>query len=391
MISVSKIRSMITFFSHLDIFQMLSIPVLIAVLFFSIDFKSSDIVIGAILPLSGQDAFSAQSHQNGLELALRHINSRGGIYGRKLYLNTKDNHDSLDMTAKIARDMVYKDKVTAIIGGFHQDDTRVIQYICEQSEVPFLTAICTYFEITRNGSQYTFRSVTDDLLQFEALAEYSFHKFNVKKPALIYDLDQYGSDSALKFIEIAAKHGQQVCTAVSYRPDTVNFRRQLQIVMASHPDSLVLLTSPKDAAIILRQAREAYFNRPVIGGVSLASTEFIRYSGIHSESTLTTLPFNSRLGGQKADFFLSEYMEEYGVQANAEAAHGYEALMLLALAMRNSGATRESVKVSLSQLHGWESVAGSGGFDTTGNQVKLAEIAIIKEGQIIPINLEGLF
>jgi hypothetical protein len=42
-------------------------------------------------------------------------------------------------------------------------------------------------------------------------------------------------------------------------------------------------------------------------------------------------------------------------------------------------------------MHGWESVTGSGGFDQQGNQVRPAEIAIIKERQKIPVSMEDLF
>ncbi|PKL43228.1 MAG: hypothetical protein CVV41_10945 [Candidatus Riflebacteria bacterium HGW-Riflebacteria-1] len=384
-------KQLINFLKRFDIYQLMSVPVLLLVILYSTEFKNTDIKIGVILPLSGPNALRAISHRNGLELALKHINAQGGINGRKLSLTILDSKGSADLCAEQARDLIYETGVVSLIGGFSPAETRAIQHLSENAQVPFLTALCTHFEITENGSRHTFRSITDDRSQFEALAEFSARRFNCRKPALIYDSNLYGADSAQKFIETSIKFGQQVCTAVSYRPGTLNFRRQIEVILASNPDALVILTPPEDAAVITRQAREARFSHPILGGNQLSAPEFTNLAGVYSEATITTMPFNPRLGGQRADYFLSEYFETYAAQADNDSALGYEALMLKALTLRGGEADRQSIRKGLAQLHGWESVTGSGGFDSNGNQVKPAEIAIIKERQKIPVNLEALF
>ncbi|MBU1109094.1 MAG: ABC transporter substrate-binding protein [Candidatus Riflebacteria bacterium] len=381
----------VNFLKGFDVYQLLALPVLLVVLLASTEFKNTDIKIGVILPLSGANALRATSHCNGLRLALKHINAQGGVNGRKLRLEIIDNQGSPDLSAEIVRDLIYETNVVSLIGGISPAATRVIQNMAEKAQVPFLTALCTHFEVTDCGSRFTFRSITDDKRQSEALAEFSARRFKSRKPALIYDSNLYGADSAQKYIETSIKFGQQVCAAVSYRPGSLNFRRQLQVIFASNPDSMIILTSPEDAAVITRHAREARFSHPILGGNQLASPEFTNLAGVYSESVITTLPFNARLGGQRADYFLSEYFDTYAQQADSDSALGYEALMLNILALRAGEVSRLSVRNSLAQLHGWESVAGSGGFDNSGNQVRPAEIAIIKERQKIPVNLEALF
>ena len=380
-----------TFFARLDIYQLLAVPGLLVVLFYSIDFSSNDMQIGVVLPLSGEHAHRAANHLNGLTLAARHINDLGGINGRRLQLQIRDTHGQSEKTAEATRDLIYENSVFALIGGFSPANTRIIQALAEKAQVPFITGICTHYETTASGNRFTFRSITDDRRQFEALADYALKRFNSRKPALIYDLELYGPDSAQRFIEISNRSGQQVCAAVSYKKGTLNFRRQLDTIMAAAPDLLVILAPAADSAMILRQFREARFARPVIGGNQLAAGEFANLAGVYSESVVTTMPFNPRAGGQRADYFLSEYAETFGQPADADAAMGYEAMMLMALAFKASDLDRNSARNALASLHGWESVAGSGGFDEDGNQVRPAEIAIIKDRQKIPVTMEGLF
>lgn len=379
------------FLQKLDIYQILSLVILLFMFWLSFDSRPSEIRIGVILPLSGSGSARATSHERGISLAVEHVNKTGGINGKKLRILVRDNQGQAVKTAVVTRDLIYEDQVLAIVGGISPINSRVIQSFAEKAQVPFLTALCTHYELTANGSRYTFRSISDDRKQFEAICEFANQRYKTRKPALIYDPVLYGSDSAQKFIEAALKHGQQVVSALTYRPGALNFRQQFDVMRSTNPDALVIIAPPLESAMILRQARESRISLPILGINPFSSQEFINFAGIYSESTICTLPFNSRLGGQRADYFLSEFLEKFGVAADADAAMGYEAIMLSALALKAGEYDRRIIKDYLASMHGWESVTGSGGFDQFGNQVRPAEVAIIKDRQKVPVNLEELF
>lgn len=388
---ITILRKIINYCRRLDIYQLLALPMIAIILIFSIDIRPDVIAIGVVLPSAGENALRAINYRNGLTLALTHINRLGGINGKKLRLEFRDNQGILSQTAVVTRDLIYESEVTAIIGGITPAETRLIQFLSEKARVPFITSMCTHFEITANDANYTFRSITDDQKQFDALAEFAAKRFNSRKPALIYDNELYGSESAQKYIASCARFGQQVCAALTYSPGSLNFRKQIDLIQSSNPDSLVILASPTDSAVILRQIREGRLQQPVLGGNAMSTPQFINLAGVYSEGVIITLPFNSRLGGQRADYFLSEYFELYSTQADADAAMGYESLMILAMALKAGAPDREAIRNAIAALHGWESISGSGGFDARGNQVRPAEIAIIKERQKIPANLGELF
>ena len=80
---------------------------------------------------------------------------------------------------------------------------------------PFLTGVCTHFEVTDSGSAYTFRTITDDKRQFEDWQRSQV--FEISKLAIIYDEDLYGAESAQKYAEIAIKRA-------SYGYSSKNFK-----------------------------------------------------------------------------------------------------------------------------------------------------------------------
>lgn len=382
-------KSIKRFFRKLDLFQLLVIPVLLLLLLFSIDFKSNNINIGVVLPLSGGFKNRVQNHLDGINLAIRHINNQGGINNRRIELHIKDS--SLNDVTEATRDLIYDSKSEAILGGFTSEETRKIQYISERALTPFITGICTHFEIAQ-ASAYTFRTITDDQHQFDILSSYSSSRYDIRRPAIIYDMDLYGEESARKYSEISAKYYQQITSSVSFSKGTVNFKTHLAELFKSRPDSLVILAPAAESALIVRQAREMRFMNLIIGANQCNSSEFLQLAGIYSEGVITTLPYNPRAGGQLSDNFLNSFQEVYGRQADADAATGYESVMVLAFALENTATKQEqSLRESLASCHGWDSIIGSGGFDNYGNQVRPAEIAIIKEKQAIPVSLEGLF
>lgn len=377
------------FFTNLDIYQVLSIPLIILLILISIDRRPDDVKLGILL--DSNQALRIRSQENAVLLAANHINEAGGIKGKKLTLVINKTNSTTNEALYAVRDMIYKNGVSAIIGGMNPATTRAIQDLAEQTQTPLITPFCTHYEITANGHSFTFRSITDDLQQFEALCGFAVHRFNSRRPAIIYDQELYGANSVEKLVEIAGKAGQQISNAVSYNAGSVNFKNQLNVIKASNPDSLFILTNPDDAAMIVRQFRESGFKHPVLGGNQLASPRFIKFAGIHAESSICTLPFNPRMGGQRAEFFISEFAGKYSMSTDADSALAYEAMMLMALAFKSGNSNPIAVRNALSQMHGWESITGSGGFDSNNNQVRPAEIAIIRERQPIPMSMEELF
>lgn len=380
------------YFKYFDIYQVLTLPLLLVLIIFSLEFRAENIKIGILVEKSPLLEHRAQNQTWAFVLAAKHINDSGGINGRQVQLLVRHHDFSAHSAAKEAAKLVYQDSVQALVGGVTPKATRAIQDVALKSSTPFLTPFCTHYEITDSGNRYTFRNISGDLLQFESIIKYLRNSIESDSPALIYDQIYYGSNGAEKFMQIATSKGLRIGASLTYAPETKNFRSQIDLILASNADSVILLAPAVEAAVIVRHLREAGFSKPILGGSSLSDQAFINYAGVYSESVLTTIPFNSRLGGSRADFFLSEFRSTFDTQrVTADAAMGYESMMVLALAMARADSTNIPLRDSLSEMHGWDSIAGSGGFDSKGNQTRPAELVVIKERQKVPLGMEQLF
>ena len=92
---------------------------------------ASEIVLGMQLPQSG----AASPGYNKVDDAMRgyfdYVNSKGGIYGRKVRLVVKDDQYKAGLTVSSASSLINKDKVFAFIGSIGTDT-----YLCYRRYQP---------------------------------------------------------------------------------------------------------------------------------------------------------------------------------------------------------------------------------------------------------------
>jgi branched-chain amino acid transport system substrate-binding protein len=73
------------------------------------------LTLGTIQPITGRAALIGVSVAQGIDIAIKEINAKGGVAGCKLEMVTLDNQYSLDSTVSSARRLVDRERVWAIV------------------------------------------------------------------------------------------------------------------------------------------------------------------------------------------------------------------------------------------------------------------------------------
>ena len=118
---------------------------------------ADNIKIGFNVPLTGFAAADGQSALHGAELAVKQVNSSGGVNGSMLELVVYDDQASPKESAPLAVKMITKDGVVAGISGSYSGATRAAATIFAESKVPYISAYAIHPDITRAGD-YVFRT-----------------------------------------------------------------------------------------------------------------------------------------------------------------------------------------------------------------------------------------
>ena len=98
--------------------------------------------IGVILPFSGDFKIYGDMGIMGIKMAVAEINAAGGLLGgRQLELIVKDNKTSPAESVRLARQMIEKDKVIAIIGPVSSTSRNALLEIAREFKTPLLYGI----------------------------------------------------------------------------------------------------------------------------------------------------------------------------------------------------------------------------------------------------------
>jgi len=337
-------------------------------------------------PLSDASAGYGRSQLDGVTLASEEVNARADDWHLRVELVALDDHSDMSGAGDRLVDLVYEQRVHAIIGAIHSAVTHVVQLISTKSHVPFITTTSTDPSITRSGNFYAFRCLADDLLQGRALAHQLFEVDGRKRVALLRQNNRYGKMGGAEMARLGRERGTPMVVDLFFDGAATSFPVEIEALKAAGPDALVVWSLYAPGATLLKAVRAAGLKVPVYGADGLVHPEFLRQAGPAAEGTIVTLPFNPCRPDPLTQAFLARFRERFGYEADSFAAHSYDALQLIvAAARRGACVDRECLKdnLLLTKLH--PGVTGLITFDQTGNDTREVELARVVEGRLQPL------
>ena len=177
---------------------------------------SSDIVLGMQLPQTGP----ASPGYNKIDDAMRgyfdYVNSKGGIGGKKIRLEVKDDAYKAGLTISTASSLINKEKVFAFVGSVGtQTHIAVIKDI-NRRKIPDVFLNTGYTEFYKPATYpTTFAALGTYVTEAKIMGKYLKEKFADKKIGILYQTDDFGRN-ALKGFEEAGLKFEAKKTAASF-------------------------------------------------------------------------------------------------------------------------------------------------------------------------------
>jgi branched-chain amino acid transport system substrate-binding protein len=124
----------------------------------------------------------------------------------------------------------------------------------------------------------------------------------------------------------------------------------------------------------------------VLMGSGSVTEDLIRLAGPAAENLVYPQPsFDVESRNPAVASFVEAYRSKYGEDPDIYAAHGYDALKLLAKAIENGGSAHpDNVRIGFSSIKNYEGAAGRTAFDENGDVVRYPRMFIIRNGKSVP-------
>ena len=157
------------------------------------------IKLGAILPLTGQNARYGTWIKEGLEMAKDEVNSSNGINGKKLEIVYEDDQANPAMAATAMQKLVNIDKVPVVYGSWASSSVLAQAPIAEKAKVVVMAEAIS--PKIRDAGDYIFRMQPDARYYIRQLVPFIYKNAKLKTVAILNVNNDFGTDQARVFAE----------------------------------------------------------------------------------------------------------------------------------------------------------------------------------------------
>ena len=302
--------------------------------------------IGWIGPLSGWGTFGGTAIMRGTALAIDHINAEGGVHGRKLELVTRDSAAKPEQAITVARDLIDREEVHALIGKFDSSSAKALNPVIHEGGVPMMLSIAAAtknIEYERDPN-FMFRTSGADHFIAQFLVDFAVREFGAEKIAIGYEDTGYGFGGRDDITKALEARGMEPAAKVKFsRPDT-DMTAQAQIIQRSGADAVILYSIAKADAMMIRSLNKVGADTIVICAWAASSPALPKFAGplangITVMQTYSFLDDNLDSLGKKV---LADFMGKHDVAdpamivTPAFTAHAYDGMLLLGAAMNKA-------------------------------------------------------
>ncbi len=352
--------------------------------------SGNTIKIGANLELTGNSASFGKSSLNGMKLAVKEINAKGGVLGKQLEIVVADNKSEAAEAANAVQKLVSQDKVAAIVGSNLSSSVIAAIPINTGAKTLVITPMGTNPAVTVDAktgktNDFMFRAPFIDPFQGTVAANFVSKTLKAKTAVVYIDnSSDYAKGLAQFFKENFEKLGGKVVGSEAYLQKDTDFKATLTKIKALNPDLIYIPGYYQEVGLIIKQARELGMNMTMIGGDGWDSNKLPEIAGKAAlEGTYFTNAYSPNDTAESVKSFVAAYQKEYNNEVpDVFAAMSYDSVMLIANAIAKAGAVDNvKIKDAMAATKDFQVATGKVTFDAQHNPVKPAVIIEHKDGK----------
>lgn len=326
------------------------------------------IKIGENMELSGAAGGYGNQMNQGIKMAVDQINKDGGINvngkKKKVQLIIKDNKTSTNTSASVATQLVNNNKVNAIVGTATTNaGTAQIPNITKAA-VPAVSPSATdpNFTLQKSGKvqPYVFRACYQNNFQGGIGAKFAYNDLKARRVAVLYDNSTDYGTGLQKAFKNSFK-GKVVDTQ-AYTEGDKDFNAILTSFKNKKVDAIYVPGYYTEVGLIVKQARQAGINVPIIGTDGMADPKLAQIAGNkNAHNVYYTTPFSIKASANNpvAKKFMADYEKKYHAEAPTFSALAYDSINMIKQAIEiEKSADSTKIAEGLSKIENFNGVTG---------------------------------
>lgn len=354
--------------------------------------KAKTIKIGINAPMTGDIPKVGEGTKFSAQMWLEDIKAAGGLeVGGKKYpveIVIEDNESKAESAVKVNTKMITEDEVLVIVGPQASSQAIPAGGVANNYKTPMISPWSTNPDTTKDRP-YVFRGCFLDPFQGPVLTNFIKEEFGFTKAAVLYDVASDYPKGLAEFFKEAWEKLNGAGSVVAFESFTTkdaDFSSQLTKINKSGAEVLFTPQYYNEVALIVQQAHELGWNKPIVGSDSWGSTETVELCGKDCYGLFFSTHYAAAAAKGATKVFIDRYNKKHGYVPDDVGALTWDALSIVQKAIQSYGKItgnvekdREGIRDALAKIKEFNGITGKMTFTEDGDPIKCAVIVKISQ------------
>ncbi|MBW2239973.1 MAG: ABC transporter substrate-binding protein [Deltaproteobacteria bacterium] len=354
--------------------------------------KAKTIKIGINAPMTGDIPKVGEGTKFAGEMWLEDIKAAGGLeVGGKKYpveIVLEDNESKAESAVKVNTKMITEDEVLFIVGPQSSKQAIPAGEVANNYKTPMISPWSTNPD-TNKDRPFVFRGCFLDPFQGPVLANFIKEEFGFSKAAVLYDVASDYPKGLAEFFKEAWEKVNGPGSVVAFESFTTkdaDFSSQLTKIIKSGAEVLFTPQYYNEVALIVQQAHELGWNKPIVGSDSWGSAETVELCGKDCYGLFFSTHYAAAGAKGATKAFIDRYNKKHGYVPDDVAALTWDALGLVQTAIQSCGKItgnvekdRQCIRDAMAKIKEFDGITGKMTFTEDGDPIKCAVVVRISD------------
>lgn len=341
--------------------------------------EKSEVTVGMLQPLTGAAAAVGKTGRQGAELAVEQINKAGGIDGTKIVLKVLDAAGDV-ATGNNAFAKISAEKPVALLGPNYSAVALSLVPRLERAQLPMLSGALSP-DLTSSGSPWVFRVRSSDVLAAQNLVDFAVNNLKLTSIAVVNEESDYGQGGATAAIAALKAAGVDPVFTGSFAANANDLSSLVLNLKDSGAESVIYWGSQSPAALFAKQTKQLGFEGTILGSNAYTDSSVLDLAGAAANGIYAVVNFVAEGDDPDLKAFVDSYKAKYGEAPDSYAGSYFDAMNLLAAAMKEGGTTPKEIAEALKTVE-YKGVAASYKYHNSGEMAGSQIIVRIVDGAV---------
>ena len=348
---------------------------------------AQDVKFVGIFEMSGPGTTAGTNFKNGADLAIKEINEKGGILGRKIAITSSDTASN-PTTAKALAQKAVDEQPYILLGPVFSGSVLSSMIVAQEAGLPQWIG-GEAANITQQGNPFVFRTSFSQAQSMPKIANYIAGDLKAKSIAVAWVNNDFGKGGRDQIAKEMGSRNVKVVADLSTEPGQVDFSAVVTRAKQSNPDVLFVYLNEEESARLLRELKKQGWDmkkNPVVGETTLIGQKVIELAGDAANGAQAHVGLTIDAPNPLLTAFAAKYEAAYKAKSDHNGIKGYTGVYVIKAVTEKLGkfdrkAFAEAMKTAQVSAKDNPGVLMSVCFNKDGDLDRDSYLAVVKDGK----------